>query len=231
MILPEKLDKWSVIQSFSTAVLLLFLVSGIYGFLHAEDRLIQAKKETPSTKVELVKVELKQPEPPPPPPEPPPEDLNEPPPPPNTIVLPDNAPPPPSLEPPAPVKVAAPSPSIAFQLPVVGATRTVEDPAQASGSAPRGQPRPKMFVPHYGTGAGEQPRPRYPREAELNGEEGVVTLRILTDDDHRVTSARILKSSGHSSLDREALSTVKRWRLPGNMPPDEYETTVEFVLR
>ncbi len=232
MILPEQLDTASVTQSFSTAVLLLFLGAGIYGIVHTPDnRVIIKKAELGPTKMELVKVDLKEPEPPPPPPpEPPPEDTQEPPPTPDTVVIPDKTPPPPSLEPPAPVKVAAPSPNTAFALPVVGVTKTVADPAQASGSAPRGQPKPQVFLPNYGSGPGRQIPPRYPRQAELDRQEGTVLISFLTDQAGNVTRASVRKSSGFPLLDSAALTAVKKWVLPNPRPGQEYETPIDFVM-
>ena len=231
MMLPEQLDKASVTQSFSTALLILFLGVGIYGLVHgSQDKPVRKKTDLEATQVDLVKVEIKEPEPPPPPAEPPPENAQEPPPTPDTVVIPDNTPPPPSLQPPAPVKVAAPSPDIAFQLPVVGATKVVDDPAKASGSPPRGQPKPQVFLPTYGTGQGKQIPPRYPRQSELDRQEGTVLIFFVTDRDGRVTRATVRKSSGFPLLDSAALTAVKKWVVPGPQAGDECETPIKFQM-
>lgn len=231
MILPEQLDTASVTQSFSTAVLLLFLGAGIYGIVHTPDnRVIVKKPELGPTKMELVKVDLKEPEPPPPPPPEPLPDTQEPPPTPDTVVIPDKTPPPPSLQLPAPVKVAAPSPSTAFALPVVGATKTVADPAQASGAAPRGQPKPKVFMPNYGSGPGKQPPPIYPRQALLEHQQGRVWISFVTGPDGKVTRASVRKSSGFPILDSTALTWLKKLILPDLPAGEAYEAPIDFEL-
>ena len=57
-----------------------------------------------------------------------------------------------------------------------------------------------------------QKRPRYPSIALRAGHQGTTTLRLVIGSNGRVTSATISKSSGHSSLDKAALSVVRSWR-------------------
>ena len=57
------------------------------------------------------------------------------------------------------------------------------------------------------------PPPRYPRDAIANGAEGTVLLRVLVDVDGRPLEVVVDRSSGHRSLDREAVRHVQqRWR-------------------
>lgn len=57
------------------------------------------------------------------------------------------------------------------------------------------------------------PPPRYPRDALTSGAEGTVLLRVLVDIDGRPLEVIVETSSGHRSLDREAVRHVQqRWR-------------------
>jgi protein TonB len=56
------------------------------------------------------------------------------------------------------------------------------------------------------------PPPRYPRLARSRGQEGRVLIRVSVLGNGRVASAKVTRSSGHSSLDRAALKAVKHWR-------------------
>lgn len=57
------------------------------------------------------------------------------------------------------------------------------------------------------------PPPPYPRDAVRSNAQGTVTLRILVDVDGRPLQVQVERSSGHRSLDREAVRHVQqRWR-------------------
>jgi len=57
------------------------------------------------------------------------------------------------------------------------------------------------------------PPPRYPRDAVTAGAQGTVMLRVLVDVDGRPLEVVVDRSSGHRSLDREAVRQVQqRWR-------------------
>jgi protein TonB len=57
------------------------------------------------------------------------------------------------------------------------------------------------------------PPPRYPRDAANAGADGTVLLRVLVDVDGRPLQVNVDRSSGHRSLDREAVRQVQqRWR-------------------
>jgi protein TonB len=77
---------------------------------------------------------------------------------------------------------------------------------------------------------------RYPREALFHNQHGVVLLWFSLDRDGRVQSARIEKSSGVDSLDREALAALQRAqplpKAPAEQPGDPIElvVAVEFAL-
>jgi protein TonB len=54
------------------------------------------------------------------------------------------------------------------------------------------------------------PQPRYPPESRRSGEEGLVVLRVLIDQQGRATHIEIEQSSGHSRLDQAAREAVQR---------------------
>lgn len=53
--------------------------------------------------------------------------------------------------------------------------------------------------------------PPYPRKARRMGYEGTVMLKVLINENGRVDDLTVLKSSGHTVLDRAALSAVRKW--------------------
>jgi protein TonB len=57
----------------------------------------------------------------------------------------------------------------------------------------------------------ENPKPSYPQEARKKGMEGEVLLRVEVLASGRVGQIEVKRSSGHETLDRSALSTVKQW--------------------
>ena len=59
--------------------------------------------------------------------------------------------------------------------------------------------------------AGRQKQPAYPYRARKLGHQGTVILDVKLDDAGKVVDIVVEKTSGHSSLDKAALSTVKRW--------------------
>jgi len=78
------------------------------------------------------------------------------------------------------------------------------DTARASGAGGAGG---TSAVPRYRS----NPRPPYPYQARSRGHEGLVILTAEVREDGRVNSIRLKRSSGYSSLDQSALSTVRSW--------------------
>ena len=77
---------------------------------------------------------------------------------------------------------------------------------------------------------------RYPRLARRRGWEGTVVLEVRVDEEGRVVDVRIRKGSGHSVLDKAALTAVRSWRFTpgrtGTSPCAGTTTvTVTFELR
>lgn len=54
--------------------------------------------------------------------------------------------------------------------------------------------------------------PRYPPAARKAGVEGTTRIAATVTSDGKVSSPRVVASSGHSSLDSSALAAVKNWR-------------------
>lgn len=71
---------------------------------------------------------------------------------------------------------------------------------------------------------------RYPRLAQLRRQEGTVVVRFVMDRDGRVVDARVAESSGHRSLDQEAVAMVRRAApLPG-FPPEIREPRLSILV-
>jgi protein TonB len=144
-----------------------------------------------------------------------------------------NAPPAPPAPPEAlpPTAVAAPSPSIAFAVPVEGPTRIVDAklavPVAARPPLPVAPPVRHLT---FGVGEGRQPDPEYPHDAVLAHEEGTVVVRFKVGQDGRVLSAVVTQPSRWPLLNQAALRAVRdEWRLsPGKA--GTYDIPIQFVL-
>jgi protein TonB len=66
---------------------------------------------------------------------------------------------------------------------------------------------PKKAIPIYR----QNKQPLYPAMAKRRGYEGVVLLTVLVNIEGKVSELKIKNPSGHHSLDRSALATVKNW--------------------
>ena len=135
-----------------------------------------------------------------------------------------------------PVAVAAPSPALAFALPVTGPVRLVA-PAQAASASPH-RPRNSSTTGAapvqtlaYGREEGRQPAPDYPSTALRQGQEGVVNVRFNVGENGRVFAAVIAASSPWPLLDEAALRVVcERWRFaPGTIRT--YEVAIQFLIK
>jgi len=102
-----------------------------------------------------------------------------------------------TLPPPAP-RAAEPSPApvVAAQAPAAPATPA---PAQPSG------PRVVSGVEYV-----RAPQPVYPSLSRRMGEQGVVTLRVLVNEQGRAEQANVQQSSGFSSLDEAGRQAAMR---------------------
>lgn len=76
------------------------------------------------------------------------------------------------------------------------------------------------------------PRPEYPPSAIRLRQEGVVMLRLTIGSDGRVNHLEMDASSGHSELDRSAMTAVSRWQFePARQKGQPIEWTVKLPVR
>ncbi len=68
----------------------------------------------------------------------------------------------------------------------------------------------------------KNPSPRYPRTARRRGHEGTVLLEVLVNRKGNVKKLRIMRSSGHTALDKAALSAVQKWVFVPGKRGEEY---------
>ncbi len=75
----------------------------------------------------------------------------------------------------------------------------------------------------------------YPRLARMRGMEGDVEMQLRIGADGQVLSARILESSGHELLDRQALAMIEKAqplpKPPAPLPGGELTVRVPVVFR
>lgn len=116
---------------------------------------------------------------------------------------------------------------------------TKQQPSQSSASnsaaAATGTPAPALTQPSSSASYLNNPPPVYPAVSRRLGEQGAVLLNVLIGTDGRVQKIEVKQSSGFDRLDRQALSTVSRWRfVPGtrNGTPEAmwYQQPIHFVL-
>lgn len=121
--------------------------------------------------------------------------------------------------------VAADPSAVKFAVPVSGPV--ILAPARFASAPPAPQAakaapsQPTRFVP-TGKEGGSHPWPQvYPRQAQVQRQEGTVTLLINVGEDGVPTSVRVDNTSGSSVLDRYSIDWVRaNWRwLPGKHPP------------
>ncbi len=60
--------------------------------------------------------------------------------------------------------------------------------------------------------SGFKPRPSYPASARSKGRAGTVIVEFVIEENGRVVSAYVKKSSGWSELDQSAVSNMRRWK-------------------
>jgi periplasmic protein TonB len=135
------------------------------------------------------------------------------------IPPPDAMPPPPSrAELPQPFSLPAPSPAMAFALPVDAPLRTetagVSAPVQLT----------------FGQGEGRQPAPDYPIEAVMARQQGTVVVLFTVSEDGRVTSAAASSPSPWPMLNQAAIRTIRdSWRFPPGRARS-YQVAIQFML-
>lgn len=213
------------LQALTLALWLTCLTIGVVGLLLERRSFVPKapeQKEPPPVQAEMIDVDIA-PEPvilaadqlPPAPPDKPPPD-----------ALPPDVPPLPA--------VAAPSPMIAFALPVAGPVRIVSA-SKAMVSLPAPGSVKTTAVEHliYGQGsAASQQAPEYPDAARDAGEQGTVEIEFTVGPDGRVNHARIVKASPWPVLNQAALQVVRdRWQNPQWATTHPYLVPIKFELR
>jgi periplasmic protein TonB len=136
------------------------------------------------------------------------------------------------------VTAMAATPDIRFAVPVVGVTNVVSNAAEASAppptitQKPQSQPSgPVRFNPRAAGADGYFPQPDYPPMSLRNQEQGTVEIRIKVDEQGKVTSADVQKSSRFGMLDDAALRVVKnKWHFPAG-PLRDYVWPCVFQLK
>ena len=109
--------------------------------------------------------------------------------------------------------------------PAVAAT---SGPGSAAGPAPAGESRGVRLV--------SAPRPDYPPLARQLGEEGTVWLKLSVNEQGRVTTVTLQRSSGFARLDKAGQAAVWQWRFAPKMEAGktvvaEVELPVRFDLQ
>ena len=109
---------------------------------------------------------------------------------------------------------------------------TPEPPAPATTAPPRArasQAEISSWYSHIATQI-DRTKQAYPRAAQARDEKGVVQLAFSIDRAGRVVSSRIVRSSGHPTLDEEALAAIRRAQ-PFPLPPADLDgDTFDFKL-
>lgn len=78
----------------------------------------------------------------------------------------------------------------------------------------------------------DNPRPAYPWRARVRGEQGVVLLSVLVNEQGGVSDVRVMTSSGSPILDEAATSAVKAWRFqPGRRGTQAVASWVQVPIR
>ncbi|GAA4005929.1 hypothetical protein GCM10022279_32460 [Comamonas faecalis] len=143
----------------------------------------------------------------------------------------------PVSEPTPAVEEATAAPAVDTQASTQPTTK--QQPSQSSASnsaaAATGTPAPALTQPSSSASYLNNPPPVYPAVSRRLGEQGAVLLNVLIGTDGRVQKIEVKQSSGFDRLDRQALSTVSRWRfVPGtrNGTPEAmwYQQPIHFVL-
>jgi protein TonB len=78
----------------------------------------------------------------------------------------------------------------------------------------------------------ENPPPRYPRIARRKGYEGTVVLEVLVNAEGKVADCRIIRSCGHSVLDKAATKSIRNWLFePGMRGEKKVEMWVKVPIK
>lgn len=164
----------------------------------------------------LAKPEVALPPPPPPPP-------------PKPVPRRVEKPPPPRPVPQPPLAAAPPVEAPPVAAPPVAAPPVAAPPAAAPAAAPVAVP---STPPTYqGILIAQLDRhKRYPRAAEMRGEQGTPTLRFTLARSGKVLAYKLDRSSGSKLLDQEALAMIQRADPLPPFPPEMAQAEQEFTV-
>jgi len=174
-----------------------------------------------------------------PPPAPAPPRAVEPPPPaepvpapPPEVVLPKPPPPRPVARPPRPHPTRPsppPQPAAASQTPP---TPNAEPMPNASAAPARAAPAPNLAPATWQSALSAHLAlfKRYPANARRRGEEGVAQVRFAMDHAGHVLSVTLVRGSGHTDLDQEALAWVERAQPLPQPPPEMGQGPFDLVI-
>lgn len=140
-------------------------------------------------------------------------------------------PPPPEPPKPPPKKVELvkekqivkplPAPVLVAEAPITSPVEPVALPPPPVIEAPLPEPvveepvkpaQPLMMTSELSLACPDRSPPNYPAISRRLGEQGQVKLKVELDETGRVTSARVVESSGFKRLDEAGLNAVKSWR-------------------
>jgi len=116
----------------------------------------------------------------------------------------------PVVQHPVPVPIPAPAVTPSAAAPQAAAPLPPQTAPQASDALPSFRDRLAAYLARY---------KRYPRAAEVRGEQGVVLVAFVLDRQGAVSDARIERSSGHKLLDEEVLDLLQRAAPLPPIPP------------
>ena len=155
------------------------------------------------------------------------------------------------LQPPGilePIALFQPTPSIPFQIATVKSPISLETPRPSTqtvasfshlsmaSTLPPPSERPHAasestaIILTFGEGEGKQPAPEYPRQAERQGQEGDVLVRLRVDEHGKATFVELATACSWPLLNQAALRVVReRWRFREG-PPRLYEVSIRFQL-
>lgn len=78
----------------------------------------------------------------------------------------------------------------------------------------------------------DNPAPRYPEYARMQGWQGIVFLKVLVSSEGSVSQAMIEQSSGYKILDDSALRTIQTWRfLPVRVGNATFSSWIKIPVR
>ena len=185
----------------------LSLVLALHGallYMAMSYKLIPPPQEAVTLFVDMINPPPKKEEPPPPePPKPPPKKVE---------LVKDK-----------PIIKPQPAPVLVAEAPVTSPAEPVAPPPPPQPVIEAPQPEPVVVEPEklaqpvimsseLSLACPDRNPPNYPAISRRLGEQGQVKLKVELDETGRVTSARVVESSGFKRLDEAGLNAVKSWR-------------------